>query len=111
MSRSTCEPVVSTPMQASKQQHRCKPSVCTRTGALSSTLHSLHSSNSPRRRRLIAPVFPLFYTSLVVLPFIFLPSKPPTTASVFPPTSMFFFFLLIRRPPRSPLFPSTPLFR
>src|SRR5256885_526957 len=32
------------------------------------------------------------------------------SASVYP-SSLFFFFLMIRPPPRSPLFPSTPLFR
>src|SRR3954463_11162609 len=44
------------------------------------------------------------------------PSAPPCTLVVFlsPPVCkmrFFFFFLMIRRPPRSPLFPSTTLFR
>src|ERR1022692_3879028 len=36
------------------------------------------------------------------------PRKPPSTPTT---KSLFFFFLMIRRPPRSPLFPYTTLFR
>src|SRR5256885_15690169 len=35
----------------------------------------------------------------------------PPRSTLFPSPSYFFFFLMIRRPPISPLFPSTPLFR
>src|SRR3989454_9657174 len=37
--------------------------------------------------------------------------RPPPRSTLFLNTSFFFFFLMTRRPPRSPLFPSPPLFR
>src|SRR5256885_14038442 len=41
----------------------------------------------------------------------FLMNRPPSIPTFFIYTFFFFFFLKIRRPPNSPLFPSTPLFR